>query len=62
MVGTLCGDCQKGYGVTFDLRFCRRCGAGGIVLFVFICKCASMQIDCCMYNHLDKDTKQWNFT
>ncbi|CAI8022052.1 hypothetical protein GBAR_LOCUS12976 [Geodia barretti] len=35
--GTLCGDCKEGYGVTFDLRFCRRCGAGGIVLFVFIC-------------------------
>jgi predicted outer membrane repeat protein len=35
--GTLCGDCKEGYGVTFDLRFCRRCGSGGIVLFVFIC-------------------------
>ena len=37
--GTLCGECQEDYGVTFDLRFCRRCGAGGPVLFAFICKC-----------------------
>ena len=37
--GTLCGKCQKGHGVTFDLRFCRNdCGAGGIVFFVVICE------------------------
>ena len=36
--GKLCGECKDGYGVTFDLRFCRHCGAGGIVLFVFICE------------------------
>ncbi len=38
-VGPLCGDCDQGYGVTFDLRFCKKdCGAGGIVLFIVICK------------------------
>ena len=38
-IGTLCGDCEEGYGVTFDLRSCRtNCGAGGIVLFVVICE------------------------
>ena len=34
--------------MTFDLRFCRRCGAGGIVLFVFICK-LTLQI-CSQYS------------
>lgn len=37
--GTLCGECQDGYGVTFDLRFCQDdCGAGGIAFFVVICE------------------------
>lgn len=36
--GTLCGDCQPGYGVTFDLRSCQRnCGPYGILLFLVIC-------------------------
>ena len=34
----LCGDCQPGYGVTFDLRFCdSNCGPWGKMLFVVIC-------------------------
>ena len=37
-LGTLCGDCTKNLGVTFDLRFCRHCGAGGIALFIVICE------------------------
>ena len=41
---TLCGECKKGRGVTFDLRFCRHCGVGGTVLFVFICECVYMYI------------------
>ena len=36
--GQLCGDCQPGYGVTFDLRYCRKdCGVIGIILFIGIC-------------------------
>lgn len=39
---TLCGNCIKGHGVTFDLRSCKDCsdrigGWGGVLLFVVIC-------------------------
>lgn len=44
----MCGDCKDGYGVTFDLRFCRRCGAGGIVLFVSICEWTHMSLSLLM--------------
>lgn len=46
--GTLCGECQEDYGVTFDLRFCRHCDAGGPVLFASICKC-SLHHACAQY-------------
>ena len=36
-VGTLCGDCREGYGVSFDLRFCQNKCDAGILLFVVIC-------------------------
>ena len=36
--GQLCGDCQPGYGVTFDLRYCKQdCGVVGIIVFIGIC-------------------------